>query len=345
MVNMPVPESPSAHAAPGPAGEGASRSPETEAPDGQVLVDSSVGAAVKLSDVLTPEEIRPFVVRSDGRAWLMVAANLAIIGAALALPAIWLNPLAVLVSVAVLGGRQLGLAVIYHDCSHGVFFRTRWLNDLIGHWLAGGLLNTSMYAYRAYHLKHHQFAGTRDDPDLDIALAYPTSRASLKRKIIRDLTGQTGLKSLKRQLAAFRPRRNAPFLITHSLLLAALWLAGIPWAYLLWWVAFVFAHQFITRLRFMGEHGVATDRLGSDARENTCTTEVSWWERLLVAPNYVNYHLEHHLSAAVPCYRLPALHELLLARGFFDGHRCLSRGYREVLARAVKPDPAVPEPA
>lgn len=316
--------------------------PAPEAATGSdVLVDASVGAAVRLADVLTPAETAPFMVRSDARAWLMVAVNFALMVLAFALPVLWLNPLTVLASLLLLGARQLGMAVIYHDCSHGVFFRTRWLNDLIGHWVAGGLLNTSMYAYRAYHLKHHQFAGTQDDPDLGIALAYPASRASLRRKITRDLTGQTGIKALKGQVLKFRPTRNAPFLISHLVLFGALWLAGTPWAYALWWAAYLFVHQFVIRLRFMGEHGVALDRLGADARDNTCTTRVAWWERLLVAPNYVNYHLEHHLSAAVPCYRLASLHELLSAKGFFAGRRCLSNGYLDVLARAVRPDSPV----
>lgn len=299
-------------------------------------VDSSVDAAVRLSDILTPEEMKPFVARSDFRAWLMVFVNIGIFVVAFALPALWLNPLTVVVSVLLLGGRQLGLAIFYHDCSHGVFFKTRWLNDLIGHWFAGGLLNTSMYAYRAYHLKHHQYAGTEEDPDLGIAMAYPTSKASMKRKLSRDLSGRTGLKSLKSQFSRFGFKRNLPFVIMHVALLGTLTLAGIPWAYLLWWAAYVFVHQLITRLRFMGEHGVAVDRLSPDARENTCTTEVSWWERLLVAPNYVNYHLEHHLSAAVPCYRLPGLHKLLQAKGFFDGFDCLSKGYLDVLAKATR---------
>jgi fatty acid desaturase len=308
-------------------------------------MEGSVGAAVKLSDVLTTEEMRPFMVRSDLRAWWMVLVNVAIMAAAFAIAVVWPNPLTIVLALLVLGARQLGLAVIYHDCSHGVFFRTRWLNDVIGHWFAGGLLNTSMYAYRAYHLKHHKFAGTVDDPDLGIASAYPTSRESLKRKLTRDVTGRTGWKAVKSQMIRVRPVRNLPFLLAHALLLGALWLAGAAWAYLLWWAAYVFVHQLVTRLRFMGEHGVAIDRLGADVRENTCTTVVSWWERLLVAPNYVNFHLEHHLSAAVPCYRLAPLHDLLVARGFFDGHDCLSKGYLNVLGKAIRPESPAPAAA
>ena len=56
--------------------------------------------------------------------------------------------------------------------------------------------------------------------------------------------------------------------------------------------------------------------------------------RALLAPYRVNYHLEHHLLVFVPCWRLPAAHRLLVAKGY--GPRMeRARGYREVLARAT----------
>jgi len=67
---------------------------------------------------------------------------------------------------------------------------------------------------------------------------------------------------------------------------------------------------------------------------NTRTTLVRWWERLLVAPNYVNYHLEHHLIMTVPHYNLPRLHRLLRDRGVLDG-ACVHTGYRGVLQLAA----------
>ncbi len=291
--------------------------------------------ATRLSDVLSEGEIRPFLQRSDARAFLMLGINLALVAVAFTLPVLWFNPLTVILAVLLLGGRQLGLAVIYHECSHSVYFQTSWLNDVVGHWLCGGLLNTSLYAYRSYHLKHHRFAGTVEDPDLEMASVYPTDRAALKRKFLRDISGRTGVKSLKAQVSGMNLQRNAPFLVSHVGLFVILWLAGTAWAYGLWWLAYLTVHQLITRLRFIGEHGVALDRLSLDARENTCTTVVAWWERLFVAPNYVNYHLEHHLSAAVPCYRLPALHNVLAEKGFFAERDCLSFGYRDVLRKAA----------
>jgi fatty acid desaturase len=65
---------------------------------------------------------------------------------------------------------------------------------------------------------------------------------------------------------------------------------------------------------------------------HTRTTLPRWWERLTLAPNHVNYHLEHHLLPTVPPYRLPALHRLLRERGFY---RCaeIIDGYSAVLGK------------
>ena len=60
------------------------------------------------------------------------------------------------------------------------------------------------------------------------------------------------------------------------------------------------------RLRNIGEHGVALDRYDPEPRRNTHTTRVNWLERLLVAPNHVHFHLEHHMFAAVPPMRSSA---------------------------------------
>lgn len=287
----------------------------------------------------TAAEMRPFLARSNGWAAWVTSFNLGVVASAFALPVLWLNPLTLLLAVLLLGGRQLGLAVLYHDCAHRVFFRARPLNDWVGTWLFGGLLNVSLSRYRAYHLEHHRHAGTKQDPDLEMANAYPASPASIRRKLKRDLTGQTGLKVLRGQAAAFGLRRNAPFVASHAALLGGLAAVGAPWAYLLWWVAYLFVYQAVLRIRFMSEHGVAKHRLSPDVRENTCTTLVCWWERLFIGPNFVNYHVEHHLQAGVPCYRLRGFHNLLREKGFFAEAGapagCFSNGYLDVLRKAT----------
>jgi len=45
-----------------------------------------------------------------------------------------------------------------------------------------------------------------------------------------------------------------------------------------------------------------------DPLRNMGTTLANWLERAFVAPYFVNFHLQHHLSYYVPCNNLPALH-------------------------------------
>ena len=85
----------------------------------------------------------------------------------------------------------------------------------------------------------------------------------------------------------------------------------------------------------MGEHGGVPDHMDRDPRRNTATTLVGPLARLLVAPNFVNYHVEHHMAATVPGYKLPALHRLLRERGYFDGTECLAASYSAVVRRCT----------
>ncbi len=162
------------------------------------------------------------------------------------------------------------------------------------------------------------------------------TKASLKRKFIRDFSGQTGIRDMKATLSRFKLARDFPWLAFHLGLLTVLTLAGAAWAYLLWWAAELFVLPALVRLRQVGEHGTAADRTSQDPRLNTGTTLAPWWQRVFIAPNDVNYHLEHHFMASVPPYNLRSLHELLVERGFYAGFDCVARGYGDVVRRAVQ---------
>lgn len=284
-------------------------------------------------------ELAALTAPADLRAWQIALENFALIAAAFALPAFWHNPLAWLIASVVLGGRALALGVLTHDTAHASFFKSKKLNEWAGTWLFGALPNVPYAIYRKGHLEHHRTAGTVKDPDLAFVDGYPATRASLLRKFTRDLSGLNGVKNIVFQIQSFRLRSGMPFLVSHALLFGALYALGVPQVYVCWWIGQVFFFPLFVRLRVMGEHGGVAEPFSRDPRQHTGTTLPGPLGRLLISPNFVNYHVEHHLAAAVPPYKLRRLHRLLAARGYYDGMDCVANSYWAVIRRCTKDGP------
>ncbi|MEI9885161.1 MAG: fatty acid desaturase [Rhizomicrobium sp.] len=175
---------------------------------------------------------------------------------------------------------------------------------------------------------HHRRTQQADDPDLSLSAKFPITRDSFKRKMIRDLTGQTGFKQRKFQFLRSLGEPGQPFAararffwkrigrqyLVQLILLALMTAFGKPHYFLMFWVLPNITWQMaITRIRNIAEHAMVPDN--DDVFRNARTTYASWWVRALVAPYWVNYHVDHHLLFYVPCYNLPKLHALLLAKG------------------------------
>lgn len=301
---------------------------------------------MKLSDFLNQEELRTIRERSDFIAVWLIAANYGMIFLGFAIFIIWPNPVTFILGAMIQAGRILGLVVLNHEAAHSTLFSTRRFNRPVARWLLAGPSLSDFDSYRTGHMKHHKYAGTLNDPDIPFVQGYPTSAASMRRKFFRDLTGQTGVKDLTYLIKMSTLKKRLPFLISHSALILILLIAGSVWAYSLWWVGFIFFYPAFMRLRVMGEHGAVAKLIDKDPRRNTRTTLVNPIERLFFAPNYVNYHCEHHTLASAPGYRLPTMHRLLRARGFYDDHpAAIEVGYLTVLKRCIgssKDRPVVP---
>lgn len=261
----------------------------------------------------------------------------------------WLIPLAVMI----IGTRQLGLAILMHEAAHGGLSANHRVNDLIGQWLCAAPVGAHLKAYRPYHLSHHKFTQTADDPDLALSAPFPISPVSLRRKIVRDLTGQTFLKQRSGQFAAALGRLPArlrgnpnistsareaviPFVIVNIALAILMTWLGPWWTYpVLWLLPMATWFPLVTRIRNIAEHACVPEN-PSDPLAQARTTRASLIEGLLVAPYWVNYHAEHHVFMHLPCYRLPAAHRLLMAKG--HGPRMeVQPGYLDVLRMATSP--------
>jgi fatty acid desaturase len=247
-------------------------------------------------------------------------------------PAVWPNPLTIVLAIVLLGGRQLGLGVMMHDCGHRAMFTNPRVNDFVGQWLCASPILSNLDGYRNNHAKHHVLAGSDKDPDLPNYRNYAVTKASFRRKVLRDLTGRTGLKQAVFLIRVLWFRRLVGPVVMNALMFAVCWAAGKPWVYLLWPAAYLTTYMLYSRIRNAAEHAVVPDLYDPDPLLHTRTTYARWWERLTVAPNRVNYHLEHHLLPTVPPYRLRALHATLKARGAYEGAD-LAPGYGDVVRR------------
>ena len=304
-----------------------------------------MAAAARLDpkQFFTPEEWAPLSARSSWKGWAMIAHAWATIFAAGAMVVVW--PFTLPLAVMIIGARQLGLAILMHDGAHGALHPNLTWNDRLGDWLTpGGLVQ-----YRTYHLGHHKFAQQAEDPDLALSAPFPITRLSLRRKILRDLTGQTYYKQrwagLVKRLAERKPGEpllpvlkdavvsRKRFLIGMVVTVAATAPFGFWWAWpVLWLLPQATWLPLITRLRNIAEHAcVAKDE--PDPLRHARTTRANILERIFLAPYWVNYHCEHHMFMHVPCYNLPRTHHLLKAQGVKPG-MLTAPSYLEVLRLA-----------
>ena len=165
-----------------------------------------------------------------------------------------------------------------------------------------------------------------------LSAPFPVSPASLRRKLIRDLTGQTFFKQ-RVLLPLAKPRSSSPtaesahdyesivtgrsvlpFLAFNAVLLAGFIAAGVWWAFfVLWLLPMATWFPMVTRLRNIAEHA-CVEGSSADPFRAARTTKASLWERAFIAPYWVNFHAEHHLFMHVPCWKLPRLHSAIHAK-------------------------------
>ena len=293
-------------------------------------------APLTAGDLLTLAEMRDLRRISSLRGVGLVVHAWVVIAGTMALYAAWPSWLMLAVAVPVIGGRQLGLAILMHEAAHWLLFAGHRANTRLGAWLCAHPVGGDLPAYRRRHHLHHRHTGGPEDPDLDVTAGARGGRRAFWLGTLRDLSGLTAGAWVLRQRPwrADGPRRRGA-LAANAVLFGVLAAAGAWTLYpLLWLLPLATWYPLAARLRDLAEHG----RVGGagDPLRNARTTAAGWPARALLAPYWVNHHLEHHLLVFVPCWRLRDAHRLLLAKG--HGPRMeLAPGYAAVVRRATAP--------
>ena len=266
----------------------------------------------------------------------------------------------------------LGMEATVHELSHGTAFKTKWLNEFFYRLFSFLTWNNPIH-FRGSHARHHQLTAHRGLDQEVILVPHPFSFwhylgmitfdwQKFKMIMFPNIAHVFGRDSI--DVFAWNPlfekddpRRKQMFRWARWTMVGHLALVAV-FVYFQWWVliylvtlSYFFA-DFLPRGCGMQQHiGLSPDvpdwRLSCHTMRFGPVMSFLYWN--------MNYHIEHHMYAAVPYFNLPKLHKALEAdmpkpvRGFFRGlGRVLSvqRKQREDEAYVFVPDlPATAAPA
>jgi fatty acid desaturase len=240
---------------------------------------------------------------------------------------VWLGvrwaPWSTIPAFVLMGRAHAQFASLMHEAAHRLLFSNRRANDLVGRWFLGFPQYTSTDAYRRVHMAHHRQEFGPDEPDLPLYRGYPIGRDSLRRKLVRDATGRTGLKLMRGTVLAWRapdPRvRHTAYRIyaVQAVMIGASIASGHWWVYpVLWLAPYLTVWRVINRLRSIAEHGGM--QMSSDRRETTHSVAQSIPARSFLVPYHIGWHLAHHVDSGVPFRNLPRYHRALQEAGYVD---------------------------
>lgn len=220
-----------------------------------------------------------------------------------------------------LGRAHAQFASLMHEAAHRLLFPNKRLNDLVGRWIIGYPAWTNTDAYRRVHMAHHREEFGPNEPDIALYANYPISPASFRRKLWRDLTGRTGLRLLREQLAGARSpipvvrRTLLKILAVQAMLWGVAIAVGYWWVYPLFWLApYLTVWRVINRLRSIAEHGGLA--ASSDRRIATHSVRQNRTARFFLVPFHIGWHLAHHVDAGIPFRNLPRYHRLMQESGY-----------------------------
>lgn len=296
------------------------------------MADTMLPPPELVPDVLPTDRLLPSAkaipeVRAELRKIPNVRNTIAVVGVWLqsfgliALPA-WIGQWwAYLLCFALMGRAHAAMNSLSHEAAHRLLFSNRKINDFVGRWILGYPALTSTDLYRRGHMAHHREEFGPKEPDMNLYVGYPVSRASLRRKLWRDAVGISGWKNVKGLFRGLRvpgARVHAARILVIQLVFAgAFAVTGHWWLYwVMWLLPWMTQWRVINRLRSIAEHGGMTR--SDDRRLTTHTVRQRPLARLFMVPYHIGWHLSHHADMGIPWPNLPRYHRELVAAGWIS---------------------------
>src|SRR4030088_1257240 len=89
---------------------------------------------IRDSGLMTEQELIEVRTRSTWKSVALIAHAWTLILGSIAMVAVWPNPLTFVLAVAMIGSRQLGLAILMHDGAHGCLSADEKSNLALSQW-------------------------------------------------------------------------------------------------------------------------------------------------------------------------------------------------------------------
>ena len=238
---------------------------------------------------------------------------------------------------------------VVHDCGHGSFARSKWVNTLVGH-LASLLCLTPYFSWKYIHHQHHVWSGnTEKDPAVRVLHKWrtegrvPPFPRFAWRTWVPVVAAMQQVVFATYPLAMLRKGRldfSKAWRAALSVLFLVFALAALSWIGDVDLVAnFGLAALFYLYLTEVINVPHHMDRPGHDGKlpvwEQGDTTRSCDYPPVLarlVAFNF-NLHVEHHIFPTLPWYRLHKATEAVKATGRYEG----SMGVKWVMKNRRRP--------
>jgi fatty acid desaturase len=305
--------------------------------------------------LLAAAELRVLSRVTGWRAPLQIAIEWGWIALILAAATHWTHPALIPLWILLVGARMHALAVLMHDSAHGRLLPDRRLNYVAAELLLALPVMINLPIYRRNHLAHHRYLQTPLDPDWALWPRYrdywfPKKSGAVvwdmicygiglrivhMIEIFRIYAHQDarpeGAKEpaertdgLERTMKLVRP-------VFYAIALAAVIRFHAWKPFLLFWlVPLLTTFPMALHIRAVAEHFVSENG-GPESLPTTRSLRLNLLERILIAPNHVGYHLEHHLYPSVPFHRLPELHRRLMSNPEFRTRARITPGLLGVI--------------
>ena len=199
----------------------------------------------------------------------------------------------------------------FHEATHWNLVPDRRWNDRLGDVLLGLLFGARLATNRVGHFEHHDQPDFFHPDDPDTAAAVVGSRRELRRALLRDLLGLTGL---RQYLGIVTRGRSVPSASSVTVgwfgLLAAVHGPGFAatiWAgrweiYPLYFGSLLTLYPLVNRIRLYGQHAAIDDNgrgflAGSDVSRTIFGNAL---EKLLLNSPVMMYHHQHHVWPHLP---------------------------------------------